>query len=151
MRVTYNPDAETFWDNYYLGQAKQSGHGLASFQGMPYQRGAGIGSLFRSLFRLIVPIGKSAAKAIGKEALSAGANIAGDFVKGRSFKESAAEHGKKAAANLAQKAATRLQTGKGLGKRKATGPVKTQNPKQPKVSSKKQDRKGRSPGFFFAE
>ena len=149
MRVSYNPDAETFWDDYYMAQAKQSGHGLAAFHGVPYQRGAGIGSLFRSLFRLIVPIGKAAAKAIGKEALTAGANIAGDVVKGRSLKASAAEHGKAAAANLAQKAATKLQTGKGLGKRKAKGPVKTRNPKRKKASRKKSGPKGRSAGILY--
>ena len=123
MRVVYVPVGEQFWHSYYLGQAKQSGHGLSGFEGAPYQRGYGLGSFFRGLLRMIVPVaksvGKSAIKAVGKEALAAGANITGDLVRGRTFKDSVKEHGRKAAGNLLTKAGTKVkgQAGGKLGRR----------------------------------
>lgn len=121
MHVVYVPINDQFWSSYYLAQAKQTGHGLSGFEGIPYQRGHGLGSFFRGLLRMIVPVaktvGKSAIKAIGKEALSAGANIAGDLVRGRDLKQTVKEHGRNAAGNLLTKAGTKLQTGGKLGKR----------------------------------
>jgi hypothetical protein len=63
-------------NNYYLDQAKQTGHGLNGYQGIAYQRGNGLGSFFGRLFRSILPvakrIGKSALKTVGREALDMG-------------------------------------------------------------------------------
>lgn len=62
MRLKFNPENEKLWLQYYKNQALQSGHGLAGFQGFPYQRGAGLGSFFRRLFRVAMPVLKYAAK-----------------------------------------------------------------------------------------
>ena len=87
-----NYDNPAFWLAYYREQAEQSGHGLAGFQGLPYQRGAGLGSFFKSLFSMAVPVLKkvagSTAKRVGKQALSAIGNVAADMTSGRNFKES---------------------------------------------------------------
>lgn len=71
MREIYKGDSEDFWAEYFMAQAEQTGHGMTAFEGMPYQRGAGLGSLFKGLFRLILPIGKRAFSTVGREALAA--------------------------------------------------------------------------------
>lgn len=48
------------------------------FVGSPYQRGHGIGSFLGGLFRRVLPYLGIAARAVGKEALRAGANIIED-------------------------------------------------------------------------
>lgn len=48
------------------------------YVGAPYQQGHGIGAFLGGLFRQIMPIFGRAAKAVGKEALSAGMNVVGD-------------------------------------------------------------------------
>ncbi len=58
MRVQYTPVSEKQWLDHI-----QKG---AGFKGVPYQRGTGLGSVFRSLFRAILPIAKGAGKAVGK-------------------------------------------------------------------------------------
>ena len=110
MRAVYVPDDEEFWTDYFLEQAQQTGHGgLAGFEGVPFQRGAGIGSFLGRIFRTILPVfktvGKKAAKAVGKEALNVGAHVASDLVQGRDFEESIKEHGKAAAGSLLKRGA----------------------------------------------
>ena len=104
MRVRYVPITEKQWLHHI-----QRG---AGFSGTPYQRGAGLGSLFRSLFRAILPIAKTAGKAIGKRALSAGAEIATDLVAGKNFKQSLEQHGKEATSDLLAKASRKLKGGR---------------------------------------
>jgi len=113
MRVDYYPESEQFWLAIIEDQQQIGG----GFRGQPYQRGLGLGSFFSSLFRSFLPMGKAAAKAIGRQALSTGAAIAGDVLAGKAFKDSAEVHGKEAASNLLEKAANKLkeQTGSGLG------------------------------------
>ena len=55
--------------NYYTEQA---GHGLPGFQGSRFQRGHGLGSLFKGLFRLATPLLKKGAVELGKTALKTG-------------------------------------------------------------------------------
>lgn len=144
-RVTYIPDDEKFWAEYFLSQAVQTGHGMNGFQGFQYQRGHGLGSFFGRLFRSILPIarniGKSALKTIGKEALSMGASVAGDLVRGREAKDSLAEHGRNAAANVLDKASSALkgvsQTGGRLGKRSYRSRTAVAAKKQPKRKRRK--------------
>jgi len=118
MRAEYIPLSDEDWLEFYL--SRQVGHGLDGFEGMAYQRGHGLGSFFKGLFRLILPVAKTVGKTFGSEALSAGANIAGDLVRGRSAKEAFEDHGRTAAANLMDKTASHIrQRGHGyLGKRK---------------------------------
>ena len=116
MRATYSPDSEKFWVQYFLAQSKQTG---AGFIGTPYQRGAGLGSLFRGIFRSLMPIVKSAGKAIGKQALSAGAEIASDVVAGKPIKAAVKRRSKASVSALLSKAAAEIE-----GPKRKRKPVK---------------------------
>jgi hypothetical protein len=90
------------------------------FAGMPYQRGAGLGSVFASLFRAITPMAKSAAKALGKKALNAGLEVAADTLAGQNFKESLKTHAKALGQDVVHNVQTTLKRrmeGNGLGRR----------------------------------
>ena len=117
-RANYIPEDDTVWLEYFLSQAMQVGHGgLGGFEGIPYQRGHGLGSFFARLFRSILPVakrvGKSALKTVGKEALAMGANVAGDLARGKQFGESMEEHGRHSAGNLFDKASANIRKKKG--------------------------------------
>ena len=77
------------FNNYYSQQAKQT---IPVFRAAPYQRGSGIGNVFKRIFRWIVPIIKEHAlpivKSVGKEALKSAVNIASDTINGKDFKTS---------------------------------------------------------------
>lgn len=108
------------WDDFYLNQAIQGGHGQA-FVGTQFQRGYGLGSIFQSLFRFLVPIGKTIGRAVGKEALHAGTNIAADMLDGHTIGEAARKRGHESAKHLVEKAQTHLaQSGAGKKRGKIT-------------------------------
>lgn len=87
--------------HYYVTQA---GGGFGHFYaGAPYQKGHGIGSWLGGLFRTVLPILKSGAAAVGKEAARAGSHILADVASGQNFKGSAQKHMEEAASNLIQK------------------------------------------------
>ena len=139
MRAIYVPENEKFWLNVLVSQQKQQ-FGGSGFSGIRYQRGAGLGSFFASLFRSIIPaaksFGKAALKTIGKEALSTGAKIASDVASGRSFRAAAEEHGQDAAQHLLAEAQQKLsnQSGSGLGKRVLRDPQKSIKRKRTKLT-----------------
>ena len=57
--------------NYYKEQA---GHGLPGFQGTRFQRGYGLGGMFKGLLRLATPLLKKGAVELGKTAMRTGLN-----------------------------------------------------------------------------
>lgn len=121
MPSLVDPELAIDWDTFFAQQAIQSGqHGGGYFQGQLYQRGHGLGNIFRGIFRLLMPVAKSVVKNIGKEAIHTGFNIASDTLHGQDIKEAAKVHGRKAVQNLLTSAQTHLadQSGKGI-KRKA--------------------------------
>ena len=79
--------------NYYLNQ--QQCHGMSVFRGSPWQIGhgqvgfIGLGGLFRSVARAVMPMIKSVANALGNIALNSGANFVGDALAGKNAKEAA--------------------------------------------------------------
>ena len=109
MRVVFN------------GQLGGAGDPLV-FQGYPYHnlKGGGIGSMLRSLFRMVLPIAKQAGKTIGREALLTGANVAQDVLEGETVTTALEKHGKEGAKRLVKKGATKalekLQSGGSLGR-----------------------------------
>lgn len=115
MRKLFNPESFDVWLDYYSNQTSQIGYGIHGFRGAPYQQGAGLGNFFRALFRMAVPVITSAAGHIGNEALTTGANIAADVVKGRPIVESIEEHGREGASKLFGRASRAIQGGQGLG------------------------------------
>jgi hypothetical protein len=99
-----------------------SQYGMGSypvFCGMPYQRGAGgIGSLFKSLMRYIMPIGR----AIGREGLDTGQRILKNIVEGGDAKKAVISESSTGLQNLLSKASANLnktrssQSGEGIGR-----------------------------------
>lgn len=131
-------DYKTYYEN-------QIGSGLPVFYGARYQRGHGLGSIFKSFYRWIAPIFKThalpvikhGASALGEEAVRTAANIATDALGGKKIETAAIERAKEAVDSLSGKAQNYMkhQSGSGYKRvRKSTS----------KVSSKKKPRrKGR--------
>ena len=119
--IAYVPgnNEEKLFQELLKGQQIGFGYG---FVGTPFQRGAGLGSIFASLFRAIAPMAKSAAKAVGRRALNAGLDVASDLVAGQNVKETLKTRGKKLGSEIIQDAQSavqkkRKQSGRGLGNR----------------------------------
>jgi hypothetical protein len=91
---------------------------------MPYQRGRGFGSIFKTVFRFLLPLAKKAGTSIGRESLRAGAQLAGDILSGANVKKSVKRRARVAAGNLVTKAGNALQKGAGRKKRKRKAPAK---------------------------
>ena len=94
---------------YYLCQ--QQGHGMSVFRGSPWhmghgQMGYGLGDLFSSVARAVMPMVKSGAKTLGKIALNAGANVLGDIAFARNLKVAVKNRGKEAVGVAKDKAVT---------------------------------------------
>ena len=70
------------YDDFY---ARQVGGALPYFTGARVQKGHGFGSLFSGLLRSVAP--PLIKRALGKRALTTGAQIAGDVVDGQSIKK----------------------------------------------------------------
>ena len=103
---------------YYLDQ---QGHGMPVFRG-PWQighgqMGYGLGGLFRSIARAIMPMAKSGAKALGNIALKSGAIFVGDVLAGKNVKEAAKARALEAANVAKKKAVNKLMNQTGSGKR----------------------------------
>ncbi|CAB4004757.1 Hypothetical predicted protein [Paramuricea clavata] len=112
----------------YLDQ--QQGRGMP-VQGQPMagrvygqQTGYGLGSLFRSVARTVMPMVKSGAKALGNIALRSGANFVGDILASRNVKEAAKARTVEAANVAKRKAINKLRSQTGRGKRKRSKSVK---------------------------
>lgn len=78
MHVNFSPDSVNWSDFLVI----QSGGG-AYFHGVPYQRGHGLGTMFGSVMRFLLPMLRSAGRELGKEGLAAGARILTDVAKGK--------------------------------------------------------------------
>ena len=73
------------YETYYLNQA---GNGYPVFAGSRMQRGHGLGSIFSGLFKAATPLLKRGAKALGKQALSTGMELASDLIEGKKIEDS---------------------------------------------------------------
>ena len=98
---------------YYLNQ--QQGNGMPVFIGSAWQCGHGqvgygLGGLFKSLARTVMPMVKSGAKTLGKIALNTGANVLGDVLSGKNVKEFAKSRINEAANVVKEKAVNKLRT-----------------------------------------
>lgn len=93
---------------------------LPYYQGVSFQKGSGLGSVFRRLFRMALPFLVKSGKTIGKEALVTGTRVANDVLLGEDFKTSAKKRAKETGNNLARRAIDHVQSmvGKGKYKRK---------------------------------
>ena len=121
---------------YYLDQ---QGCGMTVFRGSPWQighgqMGYGLGGLFRSVARAVMPMVKSGAKALGNIALKSGANFVGDVLAGKNVKEAAKARTLEAANVAKRKAVNKLMNQTGSGKRGSKQAAKKTRPKREKHS-----------------
>ncbi|GFT42962.1 uncharacterized protein TNCV_1615291 [Trichonephila clavipes] len=65
----------------------ERGSGLTHYKGINFQKGYGIGGIFRRLFRAALPFLVKGGKTIGKEVLMTGSRVASDVLSGENFKE----------------------------------------------------------------
>ncbi len=124
---------------YYLEQ--QQGRGISVFRGSPWQMGHGqmgygLGGLFRSFARSIMPMVKGGAKALGNIALKSGKNLLGDVLAGKKNVKEAAKARAVEAANVAKnKEGERVRTYSQAGggrrtKRSRTGSTGTKRKRE---------------------
>ena len=119
MRVKYCCDAKAY-ENYYLSQV---GHGMPYFAGARVQQGYGLGNLFSSIAKSVLPLVKKGAKTLGKQVLQSGVEFASDVLHGKNAKQAAIDQARAAGSNLLQTAQQKI------GKRKAA-PRKVQKKKR---------------------
>ena len=99
MRAEYCCDSQAY-QNYYLNQV---GHGY--FNGARYQQGYGLGNIFSSITKTVLPLVKSGSKAIGKQVLRSRVGFASDVLSGKNAKQAAINRAKAAGSNLFKAAA----------------------------------------------
>ena len=92
MQATYCCDSKAY-ERYYLTQV---GNGSAYFSGAPFQRGYGLGSIFGSIAKLIMPLIKLGVKVIAKQALKGGLGFASDVLAGKDAKQAAVDRAQSA-------------------------------------------------------
>lgn len=109
------------YKTYYLNQA---GNGYPVYIGTPYQKGYGLGGVFRKFFKWVLPILKEHAlpivKTVGKEVLRGASNIANDKLNGKNLKESAKARIKESLNSLAES----VQSGEGYKRKQKQNKIK---------------------------
>jgi hypothetical protein len=109
--------------DYYL-QSSQGKNPQTFIQSGRSQKGRGIGSFLKGLFRQIFPFIKSGAKSLGEELLKGGVGVIKDQFHGRSLKESLGARVREAGSSLTDKAARKVESMVGGGKIKANSKPK---------------------------
>lgn len=137
MNVPYVCCTKRFEEHYN----RQSGSGIAYYNGVPLQRGYGLGGIFRRLFRSALPFLIRGAKTVGKEALLAGTRVANDVLSGENLKSAAKQRTRESGRTLAQKAVIKAQSMLGSGKHK-------KKRKAPKLTISKRAKKVRGRDIF---
>ena len=83
--------------------------GAAAFSGLPFQRGAGIGSVFRSLWRFLIPLGREAGIEIGRQGLVSGVRALSSALDGdKNLSTALADEGRAGLKTLLDKASNNL-------------------------------------------
>jgi hypothetical protein len=129
-----------FYLRYYTSQARgggQYGGGgggggngvyISTFhRGPRFQRGYGIGGVFASLFRRVLPFLKSTAKDAGKTLLRAGLDTASDGLRGENVREAAKRNFENAGRAIGSDVIEKVRDQVGEGSRKRKRRSKSQN------------------------
>jgi hypothetical protein len=93
-RGVFIPDVKVLTDHYLIRH--QRGGNIVGYRGARMQHGYGIGGIFMSLARYAIPMLKKSAKAVGRRALKAGAQVAQDVADGENVVVSPKTRGKQA-------------------------------------------------------
>ena len=141
MKKLHAPNHKLY-EQYYVDQARQKGGNLPAFHGARFQRGYGLGSIFKGLFRWAMPHLQQGAKVIGRKALQTGVNVAQDVLDGDNIKTAISKQAKQAIGNMMSQKSQRGQSGAGQKgtKRKAQG-VKISSPPGKKAKTSLQAKK----------
>ena len=92
-----------------LDNFSQSGQGFSHFYGLsPYQRGgsyfrqrgAGLGNIFKNVFRILRPALSKLGKNLGSETLATGSRILGNLSEGHNLAETIVKEGKAGVSNF---------------------------------------------------
>ena len=113
---------QKLYEDYYFSQ---SGNGIPIFIGGRSQKGHGIGSFFSGLGRMVLPWIKTGGKALLREGLSTGLQVANEALSGRNIGESLRDHSKAAGQRLLQSAAAHMrsnQSGSGVRRKRKAAP-----------------------------
>lgn len=81
---------EQVWSHPQYGSGS-----LPYFRGARVQRGYGLGSMLKGIWKSAVPLLKAGTKYLGKRALQTGVNVAQDVMAGKSLKTASAAQAKK--------------------------------------------------------
>ena len=114
MHVDFDP-VKVEWSALDISDGEEQIGGYQIFRGIPYQRGSGLGSVFRSFLRYLVPIGKKIGVAVGQEGLRTGNRVLSNVLEGKDLKETMVTESKAGLKNLLEKAANNLDKQKGKG------------------------------------
>jgi hypothetical protein len=85
------------------------------YHGAKFQRGYGLASFLKNMWRLALPIFKSGARSLAKEGLVTGVNFANDLIQSKNVKQSFEKRLKEAGSNLKRKAEEKLSSMQGAG------------------------------------
>ena len=80
----------------------QNGGGLRGFHGARIQRGYGLGSFFKSIARVAIPLVKKGVNAVGRKAIKTAVNVGQDVLEGKIVKQAVASRGRQAVDDLAK-------------------------------------------------
>ncbi|GIY84882.1 uncharacterized protein F54H12.2 [Caerostris darwini] len=92
MKVPYVCCSKKFEEHY----TNQSGSGIPHYEGISFQRGYGLGGVFRRLFRAALPFLVRGGKVVGKEALVTGTKVINDVLSGKDLETAAKSRSKEA-------------------------------------------------------
>ena len=95
MKKIHTPNHKLY-EQYNLDQAKQKGGNVPAFHGARFQRGYGLGSIFKGFFRWAMPHLQQGAKVLCKKALQTGVDVTQDVLAGENVKAALTKQGKKA-------------------------------------------------------
>ena len=130
---------KSYYDDYYL---HQSGGGVGPiFYGKRFQTGSGLGAVFSSLARSVIPILKSGGKTLLKEGLRSGLDVLGDVVSGSDINSSVKRRARQSGQRLLTQAANVIDkpAPPGLPKTSLKKTNRKKVPKRKKNSSIKKD------------
>ena len=139
MKKLYTPNHKLY-EEYYLDQAKQKGGNLPAFHGARVQRGYGLGSIFKGLFRWVMPHLQQGAKVLGTKALQTGVQVAQNVLDGDDVKTAVSKRAKQALGDMTSQNSSQSGSGRKATKRKAQ-PAKNSSPPDKKRKTSPQQKK----------
>jgi hypothetical protein len=102
--------------DHFLRQ--QHGGNIAEHRGARFQRGYGLGGIFKSLARYAIPLSK---QGVGKRALQAATEVGQDVLQGKNVRESGKTHGREVVKDFAEQGAKALLHQAGRGSKRRQG------------------------------